>query len=145
MTDLPKCVTLYTAPRGVTLDAAIAEINKLKLSPKQKLRLEQFLRGVYKNERMSPGERGDRPHEFKRFEISAFPDSPLVFALVTTGSCTDEGTAAEVFCRTTRQISITKRGAVSLLNRARYDVNKRRKVSAANGHGIWEAIHGLTM
>lgn len=148
MTDLPKCVPLYVAPRGVTLDAAISEVAKLKLSPKQKLRLEEFLRGVAHNEKIwgTPAAMdATRVYEFKTIEISAFPDSRLVFAYVVTGSLTDEGTAAEIFCRTTRHISITKRGAVCLLNRARWCTKRQRKVFAANGRGIWEALNGLTL
>lgn len=94
-------------------------------------------------------------YEFKSLEIvhrgrERRGGRGVVWLYTTVGRVGDEGTMAEVFCRTVRTICVTPRGAVTLWNRARWvgksgdEKNPLRKTKAANGRGLWSAIHDPT-
>jgi hypothetical protein len=59
------------------------------------------------------GEAHADKNEFKRFEIAKWAGRVIVLA-VETGSKTDEGTAAAIFCRTRYLIVIGPRGGITV-------------------------------
>jgi hypothetical protein len=54
--------------------------------------------------------------EQKRFELTQFEDSPIIFMTIEYGMPNDEGTSAAVFARDFRHIMIGKNGGCELMN-----------------------------
>jgi len=85
----------------------------------------------------------DNPdYEFKEIEVSQFdfdtlPTSyhPLVFLYTVVGRKNDEGTMAEAFARSRRNICIGPRGGLRLLN---------AKFKKSRARGFRTAVHGIT-
>lgn len=86
------------------------------------------------------GERFVEGYEYKKFEIEETNyNTVILFTIV--GSKADEGTLAEILCRTRRHIFIAKRGGIKIAN----------VKSKKNGHtlknwprGYWNAVHSVT-
>lgn len=137
---------------GASLAEAMAAVAALPamIKGKRRRRIEQLVRGIFRQDSSSSFEgpdADDGKYHFKTLELHHSRTDALLFLLTTVGRVNDEGTWAAIMCRQRRHVCLTRRGGVSLLNRARYVKNKDgslRKVRAAEGRGLWSAIHEIT-
>lgn len=90
-----------------------------KMSPAQEEMIEFAKKQILVNDSNGYPE----AHEYKQFDVKLL-NWGKVQILTEVGSKTDEGTMAQIFCRTRRQIFIGRKGGLKLCNPAKFVKDK---------------------
>ena len=113
-----------------TLDELLADIRartiydslSMHITPSQERALEYLTIQILRHDSCGSPDR----HEFKEWEVTQLRGSRTLHLSTVVGSKTDEGTMAQVFCRTRRHIAIGRRGGLHLLNGRKKNVRGAR-------------------